>query len=177
MSQQPQQQQQKSTGMSGCAIALIIVGALAVLGVVVMAVGVLVFMRSDTGQALTSTATSIAGGQSAQGTRELRAAGCHDAWVMDFKAMSDLVDRLAPDAGPPVSAEVGVVVVCSDPPAAMTCEQAVAVYAKASPAHVSVINLSISDTGKPQERCAGTWDRAGRRLPDAAAPPAAAPAR
>ena len=74
--------------MSGCAIALIIVGGIFVALVIASGIGLAVFLRSDTGRkvfdVVDKTGKAVTKGMNAPGTKEMRAAGCPQANVLDM---------------------------------------------------------------------------------------------
>lgn len=89
--------------MSGCLIAIIVVGGLTVLVVVLAAVGALKVLSSSEGQKIVrfvgDSAKMMEEAQRAPGTQELRAKGCMQAMVVDMDRMASLVKDLSPDAG------------------------------------------------------------------------------
>ena len=88
--------------MSGCAIALIIVGGIFVVLVIAAGIGLAVFLRSDTGRkvfdVVDKTGKAVSKGINAPGTKEVRAAGCPQAIVLDMADMAGIVDDFI-DAG------------------------------------------------------------------------------
>jgi hypothetical protein len=114
----PQQPPPKK-GMSGCLMAVLIVGGLGIVAAIV--VGIFVWKAA---QALKTIAQE---GLNAPGSAELRAAGCDAAVVMDMSKISALFDAGAP------SASETVLVTCSVTAgkAAPSCDDLAKTYAKA----------------------------------------------
>src|SRR5688500_5964489 len=131
--------EQEKQGMSGCAIAAIVVGIILVLGLIGVGTCTMLFMKSPAGQMMSETVSATAGASTRPGTNELRAAGCAEALVLDCSKMATFATQLAPDAGVDEAMEAmktAVMVTCADPPATMTCANVAKIYAPHAPAEV-----------------------------------------
>jgi hypothetical protein len=117
-------------GLSGCAIAAIVVGIVLVLGLIGVGTCAALFVRSPAGQFVTEGVKATAMANKRPGTDELRAAGCRDAMVMDFSAMAALIEQYA-DGGVKADDPMrnSAMVSCIDPSTALSCEQVFKIYA------------------------------------------------
>lgn len=171
--QQPLDPQAPKKKMSGCLIALLIVGGLA--GLVCIGSGVAVWMaaRSETGKKLVSAIDQgvklAQEGVNAPGAAELRAAGCPEALVMDMKAAMAIADTFI-DAGFEDDEQLDYISVnCSAPAGSKdplpTCDELAPVYAKAAPSERDFV-VQVKRQGKQKPECSKQYSGDGEFLRD-----------
>lgn len=165
--QMPTPQPPRKSGMSGCLIALTVVGVVAVLGTCGAGVTVYLVATSKAGKAtikLVGGATKIAAeGASAPGTPELRALGCDPAMVMDAKEVADLLND-ALDAGVQMTGAEGLLVTCQVPArsAAPTCDDVAKTYVRAVGRARADFTVNVQKQGEPGPVCETSYDPEGR---------------
>lgn len=168
----PRQQAPKKK-MSGCVIALSIVGGLA--GLVCIGSGVAMWMaaRSDTGKKIFSAIDQgvklAEQGVNAPGAAELRAAGCPEALVMDMKAAMAIADSFI-DGGLENDAELDYISVNCSAPAGSTvtlpsCDDLAPVYAKAAPSERDFV-VEVKRQGKQKAECSKQYSGDGEFIRD-----------
>lgn len=159
--------------MSGCVIALLVVGALA--GLVCIGSGIAVWMaaRSEAGKKLISAVDQgvklAEGGVNAPGAAELRAAGCPQALVMDMKAAMAIADTFV-DGGLENDAELDYLSVSCSAPAGSTvklpsCDELAPVYAKAAPSERSFV-IEVRRQGSQKPDCNKQYSGEGEYVRD-----------
>jgi hypothetical protein len=118
---------------SGCLIALIVCGALVLVGVVGLVAFGYWFSTTDKGQVVVKAAQVAAKAAEGPGPDALRAAGCAQGAVLRYAEINEIVKPLTADAGPGVSAEFPdhTEVRCMDPTKPITCEDVGRIYAAA----------------------------------------------
>lgn len=152
--------------MSGCMLAVIIVGALALLGVIGVVTVVVLAMRSPAGSAMVELMTTSAAAQKGPGADALRAQGCQSIGVLPVAALNRIAARA--DAGPVIPDVATAMVTCFQPPADRSCPALAAAYVAAERPS-GPIRFAIVDG--EQDRCAGYFDVSGLPM----ATPAEAP--
>jgi hypothetical protein len=159
--------------MSGCVIALLVVGALA--GLVCIGSGIAVWMaaRSEAGQKIISAVDQgvklAKDGMNAPGAAELRAAGCPEAMVMDMKAAMAIADSFI-DGGLEKDKELDYLsVTCSAPAGSRrklpTCDELAPVYAKAAPSERNFV-VEVRREGDQKPQCNKAYSGDGEFLKD-----------
>ncbi|HSQ65950.1 MAG TPA: hypothetical protein VLM85_22165 [Polyangiaceae bacterium] len=153
-------------GMSGCMIALLVVGSVALLGGIVVGVGIYLFATSDAGK----TAIKVIGegsklaekGMNAPGTPELRALGCEQAIVLDMKDVTALMGDLI-DAGPDAGMPEGLMVTCQvrGGARAPSCDDVAATYVRAVKSAGSEFVVTVQRQGDSHPLCESTYDASG----------------
>jgi len=153
--------------LSGCVVALLVVGA--VLGLLCLAGGVLTWRaaNSDPGRAIMGAFRDGARGAQAPGAAELRAAGCREASVFDnpdmIAAFSDLLDgghvpRNVGDS--PLLALCQGFIVDTMP----ECDELAQVFVQAAHPAVS-FTISVRHKGDSHPLCQRQYDRDGEPEP------------
>ena len=162
---QPMQQQQpQKKGMSGCAIAAIIAGALFLIGGLVV-VGVVVFVVHKASEVVGDLQASVKEAQNAPGAEDLRAAGCKQAMVMDMdKVAKQALKDIPGTSGVQIDAGGGIFVQCQvEAGKDFTCAKVAKVFLS-SPGHaVGPFTASVADM-QGQESCARDYDGYGKEL-------------
>ncbi len=152
-------------GMSGCLIALLVTGGVALLGAVAVAVAIYAFATSKVGK----TTIKIIGesrkiaekGMSAPGTPEIRALGCEQAMVIDMKDFAALMSDIL-DAGPDAGMD-GLMVTCqvragARPP---SCDDVATTYVRAVKSASSEFVVTVQRPGDSKALCEATYDASG----------------
>jgi hypothetical protein len=160
---QPMQQQpQKKKGLSGCAIAGIIVGVIVLLGVIAV-VGVVVFVINKAKEVVGDMTAAVKEAQNAPGAAELRASGCSQAMVLDLdkfanQALKDMPGNLKVDAGG------GTMVQCEIAAGTeMNCMKVAHTFVS-TPGHATgPFTASVTDASGNQ-KCARDFDAEGKDL-------------
>lgn len=151
--------------MSGCMLAVIIVGALALLAAIaVVTMVVLAFRTPEGAAALDLLKTSVAA-QQGPGTDALRTYGCKRVSVLPVAALNDIAARA--DAGPVIPEVADLWVTCAEPPADRTCDAMAAAFISAAKT-TGPIRFAIADG--ENERCGGYYDATGRPMAETPAP-------
>lgn len=153
-------------GMSGCVIALLIVGSLGLVGAIIAGVGIYAIATSDAGKTafkVIGETTKIAEkGMKAPGTPEIRALGCEQAMVIDMKDFAVLMNDIL-DAGADASAADGLMVTCQvrsggKPP---SCDDVASTYVGAVGVASSQFMVSVTRQGNSNPLCQATYDSTG----------------
>ncbi|MBI1947539.1 MAG: hypothetical protein HYS27_17745 [Deltaproteobacteria bacterium] len=153
--------------MSGCMLAVIIVGGLALLFAIGIVVTVVAVLRTPEGSAVVDLMTTSIAAQKGPGADALRAQGCQSIGVLPVAALNDIAARA--DAGPVIPDVATAMVSCFSPPADRTCPPLAAAYVAAERPS-GPIRFAIVDG--EHDRCAGYFDASGQPM----ATPAEAPA-
>ena len=151
--QQPPPPQKK--GLSGCAIAAIIVGSLALVAFIGVAIVVFFVAKKVRGMAEE--------GLNAPGSAEIRAAGCDVGMVTDLSKVGAM---FGVDAGAAAADGSSVIILCqmtSQKPAP-SCKDVAGTYVKAvtPPGQFTV---QVSAQGRPQPMCQEIYSQKGVLLP------------
>jgi hypothetical protein len=151
-----QQQPQPKKGMSGCAIAAIVVGGLGL--VVMMVVGVFCYKAAKMVGEVASE------GINAPGAAELRSAGCDVGMVMDpLKVMGSFgVDAGTASGGSPLVVSCTVNAGKSAP----TCDDIAKVYVKAVTRAPRSFMGQVQVQGKTKPDCQKIYDETGKYIKD-----------
>jgi hypothetical protein len=165
-------------GLSGCAIAAIVVAVVFAVGLVGMiAGGVWFFNRSEVGMAVRDTITAASQAKTAPGTSEMRAAGCATASSIDFSRMADAAKSMARDPRGKAEAErmAGTFAVnCVSP--SLTCGQVAAAWGQGAPPNARSAIVTVWDAPNDSKaRCSGHFDRTGAEIPNRSDTPAPTP--
>jgi hypothetical protein len=158
---------------SGCLVALLVVTAIFVVACVAAGIGVVVFLRSDTGKKIAGAVgdgykMSVAA-RSAPGARAIEAAGCSDGMVLDIEESWQLVETFVGDGGAEkpefpfrtmVSCSVNVL---RTPP---TCDAVEEVYLKAVPKPAAPFLVQVKSVAEARARCQRVYDVDGTMLQD-----------
>lgn len=163
----PPAAKQPSGCSRGCLIALLVVGAL---GLLVGLVGVIVVWRaasSEEGQkvmkALGKGASLASKGLNGPGAKEVREAGCPEAFVLDTNEMLDLVD-LFTDGGSRHH-ETSIMVMCQSSFGTLPdCGAVARAYASASGRPPGDFVVMVKSKSQKQELCARRYSQAGDDL-------------
>ncbi len=168
--------------MSGCAIALLVVGILLALGGVAVGIGIYAFATSDVGKTafkVIGEGTKIAQeGLKAPGTAELRALGCDQAMVLDMKDFAALVNDIV-DAGSAAAAPTGLMVTCQVRGAAKSpsCNDVASTYVKAVGVAGSEFTVTVQAQGGSKPICESSYDATGARVGSGSSKPTTPPVR
>jgi hypothetical protein len=159
-----------SAKRSGYTTVLYVVLGLVGFFVLTTIVGVVVFVRSDTGKRIIDTVgrsvTVFQQASSAPGTEQLRAHGCTRALVIPFDKLADIMREMAPDAARDINRRQlpgeGTMVLCqvttSETPAP-ACADVARVYAEAVPASPARFGVTVQLRNKAV--CDGKYTRDG----------------
>ncbi|OGQ11704.1 MAG: hypothetical protein A2138_15675 [Deltaproteobacteria bacterium RBG_16_71_12] len=153
--------------MSGCMLAVIIVGGLLLLGAIGVTIMVVLVLRTPEGAAVVDLMKTSVAAQKGPGADALRAQGCQSIGVLPVAALNDIAARA--DAGPVIPDVATAMVTCFQPPADRTCPMLAAAYVAAERPR-GPIRFAIVDG--EHDRCAGYFDVSGQPM----ATPAEAPA-
>jgi hypothetical protein len=154
--------------MSGCVVALLVVGGVVVLCALVAGFFAYRFVSSPDGQkvvsAVTSGAALVAESSNAPGTKELRALGCDNAMVIDAAKMQAIAQTFG-DAGR-VTADARLEIACqvSRGSSGPTCDQVAGAYVAAVGGQaVAPFEVVVgANGGKPE--CTVRYAEDGKRL-------------
>jgi hypothetical protein len=152
--------------MSGCALALLILGGVFVLGGLVAIFFVWQFATSPDGRkvvsAVTNGAALVQESQRAPGTKELRAIGCVRAMVFDPTQVQEIASTFV-DAGAEPSGD-RLQVVCSANNAAVppTCDRVAATYVAAVGQATGPFVAVVTASGDAQKGCIRRYMADGR---------------
>ena len=157
--------------MSGCLIALAIVGGLILLGGLLAAFFVYRFVSSPDGQKIVSAVTSGAAlaseAASAPGTKELRGIGCTNAAVFDA-AKVEAIARTFGDAGAPEGLpgeRLAIVCEVRRGGTAPTCDQVATTYLGAIGGRAAgpfQVTVGVANGGEPG--CEERYSAEGKRV-------------
>lgn len=110
----------------------------------------------------------------APGRRELIAAGCDGAMVIDMRAFAEIAKK-DPDADPEEIARmqdtVFVNCVFNTAEPLLTCAQVAKAYRDAVPDGPPHVNIFVQTAGKSEPICSGSYDNDAKYLGEAEAPP------
>ncbi len=154
--------------VSGCMLAVIIVGSLVLLGTIAVVTVVVLALRTPEGAASVELVKTAMAAQKGPGADALRTYGCQSVGVLPVAALNDIAARA--DAGPVIPDVATAMVTCFSPPADRACDAMAAAYVAAErpsgPIRFAIVDGEV-------ERCAGYYDAAGRAM----ATPAETPPR
>lgn len=167
--QMPMAPPPRKKGMSGCVIALIIVGIVMLFGAVAAGVGVYLFATSSVGKTtfkVINEGSKLAEkGINAPGMAELRSLGCAQAIVLDTKdvgaLMSDIIDA-GFDSGMPD--ELMITCQVRDAAHAPSCDDVASTYVRAVKAASREFAVSVQRQGDNNPICKSTYDTSGALL-------------
>ena len=167
--QMPPMRPPPKKGMSGCMIALLVVGIISVVGALVVGIGIYLFATSTVGKTaikvmqegpkLAEKATN------APGTPELRALGCDVAIVLDTRDVGALVSDII-DAGFDSGMPDTLMVACQvrDVSRAPKCDDVAATYIRAVGTASSQFVVSVQRENDKHAICESTYDTSGSLL-------------
>lgn len=159
MSDAPHTTKQQKQKMSGCMLAVIIVGALLLVGAIGVTTMVVLALRSPEGAAVFDFMKTSVQAQSGPGADVLRAQGCKSIGVLPVAALNQIAARA--DAGPVIPETATLLVTCFEPPKDRTCDGLAAAFAAAERLS-GHIRFAVVD--HQQDRCAGYYDPSGRSI-------------
>ena len=148
--ERPQGQVPVKKKRSGCVTALLIVGAgVLVIGGVV-AIGLVIFFRSDDGRKLLGIVGAGAKmGQEAQrapGTTELKTLGCINPSVMDLEKFAKEISEYVDSGDPAAKGGVLIAVVCPAKDPKPSCDDVAQTYVKAVGTAAHPFSVQVSGT-------------------------------
>jgi hypothetical protein len=163
---------------SGCVIALIVVGALFILGFIAVAVAIGMYFRTDGGK---KVAGVIGEGlrvsteaQNAPGAREIEKAGCSQGMVFDMEKMGEFARSIAGDDGSAegTKSDVNTMVMCQvtmigSPP---TCDDVKRAYLGAVPSPPGPFLVQVTRMTETKPRCTTMYTAKGEPLKDLKSP-------
>lgn len=152
--------------MSGCMVALLIVGSLCLLAVIGAVTVVVLALRTPEGAAALDMIKTASTAQTGPGAQALRKYGCQNVAVLPVAALNQIAARA--DAGAVVDELATMLVTCMEPPADRTCPAMAAAYVAAAKPD-GPIHFNIADA--QSERCAGYYDVEGRPMAGSAVAP------
>lgn len=158
---------------NGCAIALMVLVGITVLGVLGFGIAMWRVMSTPEGQqiwkAASGTMRLVQEAQNAPGAREVaKQGGCQQALVMDMEKMAELVESFQPDAGARKGVrdlEEKTMVTCQvgftkTPP---SCEEIARIYVDA--AHPKApFRVTVQQQGSGKPACDRSYDESGATL-------------
>ena len=153
--------------MSGCLIAVLVFAGVAVIGLVLGAIGIWRVMQSPEAQKMVKvvgdSAKLMEEARTAPGTAELRKAGCRDAFVLDPKKLAELMKTFE-DAGAGPAPEAGALAVtceAASKSAAPECDALAKVYVAAG--HPTTdFTLTVQLQGAKTSICSEDYSASGR---------------
>jgi hypothetical protein len=157
----------KKKGMSGCMIAVLVVGGVGLVLVLLTVVGLVKALSSPEGQKIArfvgDSAKMMQEAQKAPGTKELRAKGCMQAMVFDMERMADLVKDLSPDAGGPPPGSEKVIITCNVGMmgTAPACDDLAKTYVEAVPTSSGSFRVTVQKQGGTHPECTALYDEKG----------------
>lgn len=155
--------------ISGCLIALLIVGSLVALSCAVGGFFVWRATQSEKGKmifgAMGKGLDLLAKAKKAPGTAELRAAGCREAMVTDPREMLHAFEGVF-DAGTTTPRDEGgmtLMVACEPGGERLECDRLAEIFVSAAKPDIG-FNLIVSRAGSPDNKpdCAKKYDAAGK---------------
>lgn len=160
---------QKPSGCSrGCLIALLVVGGLVLLGGAVAGFALWRLASSEDGQkvmkAIGKGASLATRGINGPGAKEVREAGCPEAFVLDMNEMMELVDLFS-DGGPSKPLGAGVMVMCQSSVGALPqCEVVARAYVSAPGRPPGDFVVLVKTKNQNQEYCSRRYSETGEDL-------------
>lgn len=156
-------------GMSGCLIAVLVLAALVVVGVIAIAIGAWQVMSSPEGKKIARVigegAKMAEEARTAPGTKELRKAGCQEAMVFDPARMGDLIREFS-DGGPPKGdpGKEPRMIVCQVAAlgTAPTCDKLATTYVGAAQP-TTPFHVTVQTQGGSKPKCAQAYTATGAR--------------
>ena len=145
--------------MSGCMVAVILVGSLCLLGAIGAVTVVVLALRTPEGAAALDMIKTASTAQTGPGAQALRKYGCQNVAVLPVAALNQIAARA--DAGVVVDELATLLVTCLEPPADRRCDAMAAAYVAAARPE-GPIHFNIMD--EQAERCAGYYDVEGRPM-------------
>ncbi len=143
-------------GLSGCLVAVIVVGVLVALVCIGSAIALGFAAQSDEGKkALSMMGKGIAlAGKSmnAPGAQEVRDLGCSEAMVMNTGDVMDVVSEVI-DGGLGKPADLKTVVMCQGSFGLPTCDEVAAAYRKAPGVEPGPFSVMVKQKGRRQANC------------------------
>lgn len=145
--------------MSGCMLAVILVGVVILLGAIGFVTVVVLALRTPEGAAAIDMIKTASTAQTGPGAQALRKYGCQNVAVLPVAALNQIAARA--DAGAVVDELATMLVTCIEPPADRTCPAMAAAYVAAAKPD-GPIHFNIADA--QSERCAGYYDVNGQPM-------------
>ncbi len=151
--------------MSGCMIALLVVGIVGLVIALVGGVAVYLVATSSVGKTairLVNEAPKLAEkGMNAPGMAEVRALGCDQAFALDMNDVGDLMSDLI-DAGAKGMPD-GIMISCqvragARPP---TCDDVASTYVRAVTTASKDFMVTVQEQGSKKTRCESSYDTSG----------------
>jgi hypothetical protein len=162
---QPMQQQPpQKKGMSGCAIAALVVGGIFAL-FVIAGIVIAVFVVHKVGQVVGDAQAAVKAAQNAPGAAELRSAGCNQAMVLDVASFVKSMTKDIPGANASqIDAGTGLLVQCQIASGeGMTCAQVAKTYVSAPGHEAEPFTATVADM-QGNEKCARDFDANGKEI-------------
>jgi hypothetical protein len=153
--------------MSGCMIALIVVGSLGVVSALVVGVGMYLFATSSTGKTIikvVNEAPKLAEkGMNAPGMPEVRALGCDQALALDMKDVGDLMSDMI-DAGKDMPD--GLLITCQvrKGQRTPTCNDIASTYVRAVTTASKDFTVTVQEQGNRKAVCTSSYDASGKAI-------------
>jgi hypothetical protein len=158
---------------NGCVIALIVVGALFVLGWIAVAVGIGIYLGTDGGKKVAGVVGEgirmSTEAQNAPGAREIEKVGCSQGMVFDMEKMGEFARSIAGDASAEqAKSEVNTMVMCQvnmlgSPP---TCDDVKRGYLGAVPSPPGPFLVQVTRMTEAKPRCMAMYSEKGDLLKD-----------
>jgi hypothetical protein len=158
---------------NGCVIALIVVGALVVLGCIAMAIGVAIFFQSGPGKKVAGVIGEgikmSAEAQNAPGAREIQKAGCTQGMVFDLERSYALAESLLADGStekPKFDFHTMVLCQVNGFGAPPTCDDVKQAYLAAVPEPAEPFLVQVKAMTDTRPRCMNLYAPGGTFLKD-----------
>ena len=169
----PQTPPKKKKKGGGCAVALMVLAGIAVIGLLGVGIAVAKLMSTPEGKqiwkAASGTMRLVQEAQNAPGAKEVaKQGGCQQALVMDMDKMAELVENFTPDSGARENIrdmDEKTMVTCQVGFAgtAPTCEQIARIYVDA--AHPTApFRVTVQQQGASKAKCDRSYDEKGEPL-------------
>lgn len=153
--------------MSGCMVALLIVGSLCLLAAIAAVTVVVLALRTPEGAAALDMIKTASTAQTGPGAQALHKYGCRNVVVLPVAALNQIAARA--DAGAVVDELATLLVTCIEPPADRQCDAMAAAFVAAARPD-GPVHFNIAD--EHAERCSGYYDVDGRPMAGTAEAPA-----
>lgn len=153
--------------MSGCLIALIVVGILAVVSAIAIGIGVYLFATSSVGKTafkLANEAPKLAEkGINAPGMADVRGLGCEQAFVLDMNDFADLMSDMIDASSAKGLMPDGLMITCQVRRGARapSCDDIASTYVAAVKTPSKDFMVTVQEQGDDRALCESSYDATG----------------
>jgi hypothetical protein len=152
-------------------IALLVVGILAVVSAIAVAIGVYLFATSSVGKTaikIVNEAPKLAEkGMNAPGMAEVRALGCEQALVLDMNDVGDLMsDIIDAGSGKKTGMPDGLLITCQVRPGARapSCDDIASTYVATVKTASKDFMVTVQEQGNSRTLCDSSYDTSGASI-------------